>query len=87
MPDSTTPLGALETAVEKIGSQAALARLCGVKQPSVWHWLKNSQRLPAEHVLAVEAATGISRHELRPDIYPRDLAPAPNAAPDQDRAA
>jgi DNA-binding transcriptional regulator YdaS (Cro superfamily) len=27
-------------------------------------------RVPAERVLPVEAATGIPRHELRPDLYP-----------------
>ncbi|AYY98831.1 chaperone [Burkholderia multivorans] len=26
--------------------------------------------VPAERVLAIEAATGVSRHELRPDLYP-----------------
>lgn len=29
-----------------------------------------SRRVPAEFVLKVEALTGVSRHELRPDIYP-----------------
>jgi len=28
------------------------------------------KRVPAERVLLVEAATGISRHDLRPDLYP-----------------
>lgn len=32
--------------------------------------MQSGKRLPAEHVLAVEAATGVSRHLLRPDIYP-----------------
>lgn len=64
---------ALKRAVAKLGSQGAMARLCGVKQPSVWGWLHKMGQLPAEHVLKVEAATGISRHALRPDIYPVDL--------------
>ncbi|MFZ3485308.1 transcriptional regulator [Sphingomonas sp. 3-13AW] len=55
-----------------IGSQAAMARLLGIAQPSVWKWLQAEKPLPAEHVLKVEEATGISRHDLRPDIYPRD---------------
>ena len=62
-------------AVEAAGSQSAFARLCNVSQPTVWAWLRGG-RLPAEHVLAAEAATGVSRHDLRPDIYP---APAPQA--------
>lgn len=60
-----------------------MARLVGLKQSSVWAWLKKQKPLPAEHVLTVEAATGISRHDLRPDLYPLDSAPPPPAAPDR----
>lgn len=55
-----------------------MGRLVGVSQAAVWQWLKDEKPLPAEHVLAVEAATGVSRHNLRPDIYPRDSV-APGA--------
>ena len=62
---------ALKRAIEKAGGQSALARACGVKQGHVWHWLNKSLRVPAEHVLAVEAATGgsVTRYDLRPDIF------------------
>ncbi len=30
------------------------------------------KRVPAERVLDVEAITGVSRHDLRPDLYPRE---------------
>jgi DNA-binding transcriptional regulator YdaS (Cro superfamily) len=63
---------ALEHAVERSGSQSAFARLCGVTQPAVWKWLRNRKHLPAEHVLTVERATGVSRHLLRPDLYPAE---------------
>jgi DNA-binding transcriptional regulator YdaS (Cro superfamily) len=69
---------ALASAVRIIGGQGATARLLGVAQPSVWRWIARAKPLPAEHVLAVEAATGISRHDLRPDLYPRE-APAAGA--------
>lgn len=68
----STPFEALKLAVENVGSQSAFARLCGVSQTAVWKWLQSGKRLPAEHVLPVEAATGVSRHVLRPDIYPVD---------------
>ena len=55
-------------------NQSEMARICGVKQPSVWAWVHGQKPLPAEHVLKVEAATGVSRHDLRPDIYPREKA-------------
>lgn len=59
----------IEKAVSLAGSQSELARRLGVRQGYVWKWLRKG-RPPAEHVIAIEKATGISRHELRPDIYP-----------------
>jgi DNA-binding transcriptional regulator YdaS (Cro superfamily) len=74
-PDMKSPL---EAAVRNAGSQVALGRLIGKRQSVIFGWLR-AGRLPAEHVLKVEAATGVSRHDLRPDIYPRDLPPAPES--------
>lgn len=67
---------ALARAVEAVGGQSAFARLHGVSQPTVWAWLNHNKPLPAEYVLATERETGISRHDLRPDLYPRDEAAA-----------
>lgn len=61
---------ALLAAYEAYGTQAAMAEARGVSQPTVWRWLNQSKQLPAEHVLGVEEDTGVSRHHLRPDIYP-----------------
>lgn len=61
---------ALINAVKVAGGQQALAKKIGVSQGHLWCWLNRDKRIPAERVLAIEAATGISRHELRPDIYP-----------------
>lgn len=55
-------------AVEVAGSQAALARMVDVSQPTVWRWVRDA-RIPAEHVPAVSRVTGIPRRELRPDIF------------------
>lgn len=73
---------ALETAINIVGGQTQLARLLGVKQANVWHWLKKAGRVPGEYVLAIETATGgqVTRHELRPDLYPD--AQAPDALPE-----
>lgn len=65
-----TPSESLRASVEIVGSQSAYARICGVSQTAVWKWLQSGKRLPAEHVLIVEARSGVSRHLLRPDIYP-----------------
>lgn len=68
-PNLSVPLDALKQAVRSIGSQSATGRLLGVSQAAVWGWLNDKGLLPAEHVLAVERETGISRHRLRPDVY------------------
>ncbi|MFI8667129.1 transcriptional regulator [Qipengyuania sp. NPDC077410] len=73
---SESPVAALKAAIAKIGSQGALARFLGISQPSVWKWVSKGKVLPAQHVLKVEAETGISRHDLRPDLYPREDGPA-----------
>lgn len=72
-----TPLEALNAAVTAAGSQSNFAKQLGVSQPAVWKWLQSSKKLPADHILTVERLFGISRHELRPDIHPVDLAPTP----------
>ncbi|MBA4766091.1 MAG: helix-turn-helix domain-containing protein [Porphyrobacter sp.] len=69
---TTTPFEALQLAVENAGSQAEIARIAGVSTTAVWKWVQSSKRVPAEFVLKIEAATGVSRHDLRPDIYPRE---------------
>ena len=74
MDERIAPDAALAEAIGKLGSQTALARLCGVSATAVWKWVRDQKPLPAKHVLAVEAATGVSRHHLRPDIYPIEKA-------------
>jgi len=64
----------IRKAVKIAGSQSNLARQIGVSQPRVWHWINKASVIPAEYVLPIERATGITRHELRPDIYPQDDA-------------
>lgn len=73
------PLTALQTAIDRFGGQSALARHIGVSQQSVSKWVRRRKPLPPEHVIAVETATGISRHDLRPDIYPRETPEADRA--------
>ena len=62
---------ALRRACAVAGGQKPLADRIGTTQSQVWYWLERSKRgVPAEHVLSIERETGISRHELRPDLYP-----------------
>src|SRR5216683_610749 len=55
----------LDEAILAAGGVGALARKIGISQPSVSNWA----RVPAERVIPVEDATGVSRAVLRPDLY------------------
>ena len=61
---STRDLG-LQEAIRAVGGVCEFARRVGVSQPSVSNW----DRVPAERVLSVEAATGVARTVLRPDLF------------------
>ncbi len=54
------------------GRLTKLAEALDVWPGAISQW----DKVPAERVIAVEAATGISRHELRPDLY----GPKPQAS-------
>src|SRR5262245_23529640 len=63
----------LSEALRVVGGVSELARKIGISQPSISNWT----RVPADRVRAVEAATGISRKALRPDLYTDELATEP----------
>jgi len=57
---------ACQKAKEIAGGPSALARAIGrVTSQAVSQW----ERVPATRVLDVERATGVSRYELRPDLF------------------
>ncbi|WP_326839110.1 transcriptional regulator [Pseudomonas brenneri] len=62
---SPTPL---ERAILVAGSGKALAGLLGVTPMAVSYW--KARGIPARQAIRIETATGVPRHELRPDLYP-----------------
>jgi DNA-binding transcriptional regulator YdaS (Cro superfamily) len=62
----------IERAIEIVGGLTALATLIDVSPQVIVNWRERG--VPANRALAIEAATGakVTRHELRPDIYPRE---------------
>ena len=61
------PAIVLEAAL-RIGGLSELARKLGIRHTAFYRWAE----VPAKRVLKIEKITGISRHELRPDLYPRE---------------
>jgi DNA-binding transcriptional regulator YdaS (Cro superfamily) len=60
---------ALKEAIRAAGGFHALARHLGISHNAVLDW----RRTPPARVIAIEKLTGVSRHRLRPDIYPADF--------------
>jgi DNA-binding transcriptional regulator YdaS (Cro superfamily) len=58
----------LELALQQAESMTKLAESVGVGVSAISQW----KRVPAERVLSVERATGVSRQKLRPDLYPME---------------
>ena len=68
---------ALLRAIAIAGTQGLLAEKIGVTQQALSKWLRTDGLCSNRFVAAIEAATGVSRHELRPDIYPVEVPHAP----------
>lgn len=60
----------VEQIIEALGPGGAtrLAKACGLRPQNITRWQRTGL-VPAHHCLAVEQFTGISRHELRPDVF------------------
>jgi len=65
------------------GSQCALAQICPCTQGNISQLVRRGSLLPAHFALNVEAATGVSRHRLRPDIFGRPEAAPADLAQDE----
>ena len=74
---ATQQRAALAAAINAAGSAAELARRLGISPEAVCQW---KGKVPVNRVIAVEAATGVPREHLRPDVFavPR---PAQRRAP------
>jgi DNA-binding transcriptional regulator YdaS (Cro superfamily) len=72
-PKHLSPFEAFDLAITRAGSQSALAKICGCTPGNINQLVQKKSDLPAEYVLPVEAATGVPRELLRPDIYPPGL--------------
>jgi DNA-binding transcriptional regulator YdaS (Cro superfamily) len=66
---STHP--ALQKAIATLGGQVKLANAINTSQQNISNWLRTGKVAP-DKVILIERVTGVSRHELRPDIYPPD---------------
>ncbi|HED5888906.1 TPA: helix-turn-helix domain-containing protein [Salmonella enterica] len=75
----------LDKAIEVAGGKSRLAQALNIKPSSLSRWIHMYEgRVPAERVQQIFQLTGISPHELRPDLHPNPtdgLGSAPVTAP------
>lgn len=60
---------AMKRIIDAAGGPAKLAKYFKISRSAVSQW----ERVPVDRVLGIEELSGISRHELRPDIYPEPV--------------
>lgn len=77
-------MDSIERAAEILGSQSALADLCGVSKGAVSQWKDADRQVPAEYCPLIERATDgkVRCEDLRPDVewgVLRDKAQLPRA--------
>ncbi|HCH0659874.1 TPA: helix-turn-helix domain-containing protein [Enterobacter asburiae] len=75
-------MNGLTKAIKSAGTATKLATMLGIKPMSVSRW-KNRYRgvVPADRVLPIFTATGVTPHELRPDLYPNPTDGLPKQEP------
>jgi DNA-binding transcriptional regulator YdaS (Cro superfamily) len=62
---------ALKRAIEIAGSAKALAKKLNVTQMTISYWIHRSHGIvPPQRVIPIYKVTGVTPHELRPDLYP-----------------
>ncbi|MBE4916276.1 helix-turn-helix domain-containing protein [Enterobacter cloacae complex sp. P6RS] len=75
-------MNGLTKAIQIVGTATKLANMLGIKPMSISRW-KNRYKgvVPAERVLQIYNTTGVTPHELRPDLYPNPTDGLPKQEP------
>lgn len=60
----------LRRAIVDAGGYSKVGRQLGVTKQRIWSWANTLGRVPAEKVMDLEAAIGVPRSLIRPDLYP-----------------
>jgi DNA-binding transcriptional regulator YdaS (Cro superfamily) len=66
------PFEALQKVISLAGSQEKLKESLGLKSQGAISNMVRRQKAALPQVLTMEKLYGVSRHDLRPDYYPRE---------------
>lgn len=72
-------IAAFHRAIDLLGGQSKTAECLGCTQSNLSQLITRGSLLPSRHVIRMESASGVSRHSLRPDIYPLPISSDPAA--------
>lgn len=68
----------LDKAIKVAVNQRRLALMLGIKPSSLNRWVKKyNGRVPEAHLLKIYELTGVTPHEIRPDIHPNPTSGLP----------
>ncbi|ECP4670630.1 helix-turn-helix domain-containing protein [Salmonella enterica subsp. enterica serovar Newport] len=71
----------LDKAIEIAGGKRRLAIALGIKPPSLSRWIHKYQgRVPPVRLIQLYKLTGVTPHELRPDLHPTPTSGIPEDA-------
>jgi DNA-binding transcriptional regulator YdaS (Cro superfamily) len=59
----------IEKLFERFSTQTGIAKAVGVSQATVSYWTNGSEKPTAKNAIKIEKVTGISRAEIRADIF------------------
>ena len=72
---------ALDKAIKTAGSARKIAAALGLSSMSISHWKNRDNGIvPPDYVLPISRMTGVTPHELRPDLYPNPTDGLPKGA-------
>lgn len=73
---------ALDKAIHNAGSATKLAEMLGISSMAISHWKRRyTGVIPSIHILPIYHSTGVTPHELRPDLYPNPTDGLPKQEP------
>ncbi len=69
---------ALDKVIKKLNNASCLAKALNVSPMTVSHWRhRDNGRVPEGYLIKIFNLTGITPHELRPDIHPNPTSGIP----------
>ncbi|EKD5652588.1 helix-turn-helix domain-containing protein [Enterobacter ludwigii] len=75
-------MSALDKAIKAAGSARKLSSALGVTSMSISHWKNRDQGIvPPSYIFPIFKMTGVTPHELRPDLYPNPTDGLPKQEP------